>query len=171
MAAYNLIATITVGVTSVASIEFGSIPQTYTDLVLKCSLRGNGGATIRSVKINVNGNTSAIYSGKILESTGTSTSSASTSGDPTLYWGGVANDTSSTANLFSNTDIYISNYAGSSNKSISIDSVVENNASYGHGRLAALLASTASAISLISIIGETNFIQYSSASLYGIKNS
>jgi hypothetical protein len=41
MAAYNLIATTTVGSGGAASIDFTGIPQTYTDLFLVSSLRSN----------------------------------------------------------------------------------------------------------------------------------
>ena len=41
MAAYNLIATTTVGSSGAASIVFSGIPQTYTDLKIVTSMRSN----------------------------------------------------------------------------------------------------------------------------------
>jgi hypothetical protein len=81
---------------------------------------------------------------------------------------------STTANTFGNFELYIPNYAGSTNKSVSSDYVNENNATGGisYGLLANLWSNTAAinAISL-SIYGGTNFAQYSTAYLYGVKNA
>lgn len=168
---FTKIADYTVGSGGAASIDFTSIPATYTDLVLKCSLRGNGGATIRSAKFQINGSSASMYSAKILDGNGASASSASSGTDTSIYWGGWANDTNSTANTFSNYEIYIPNYAGSQYKSISMDGVAENNATTAYARLLAGLVSTSSAITSINIVGEVSFVQHSTATLYGVSNA
>ena len=61
---YTLISSVTVGATAVASVEFTSIPATYTDLVVFLSSRSD---TLRSsdgayAMISFNGNTSNLSS-------------------------------------------------------------------------------------------------------------
>lgn len=168
---FELISSVTVGSGGAASIDFTSIPATFTDLVVKCSLRGNGGATIRSVQMRFNNSSSAIYNQIIIDGNGSSASSASFANDTIFYWGGWANDTNSTANTFSNYEFYIPNYAGSANKSVSIDAVAENNATTAYARLASGLWASTAAITQVNIIGETSFLQYSTAYLYGVKNA
>ena len=167
----KLIASVTVGAGGAASIDFTSIPGTYTDLCLKYSLRGNGGATIRSVQARFNSNSSSVYSAKIIDGNGSTASSAGYANDVIFYWAGWANDTNSTANTFSNCEMYIPNYAGSANKSFSLDAVAENNATTANTRLEAGLWGSSTAITSINLIGETAFLQYSTAYLYGISNS
>ena len=168
----TFIQSITIGSTSQASIDFTSIPQTYTDLVIKASVRNNASATLRNANLRVNSNNSSIYSERVLDGIGSGTpGAATTSGNTVLNWGGLANDTLSTSNTFSNYEIYIPNYTGSANKIMYVESVAENNATFGQMRFSALLASTSSPITSVNIIGEANFLQYSSAYLYGIKNS
>jgi hypothetical protein len=78
----------------------------------------------------------------------------------------------STASTFGSTEIYITNYAGSSNKCLSSDSVNENNATTAYSVLTAWLWSNTSAITSLSITSDgagNNFAQYSTATLYGIK--
>ena len=48
---------------STSAITFSSIPGTYTDLLLKASVRGdNNGTSIGSFILTVNGSSSSIYS-------------------------------------------------------------------------------------------------------------
>jgi hypothetical protein len=56
-------------------------------------------------------------------------------------------------------------------KAISIDGVTETNATDARAELGAMLWSSNNAVSSITLYGNTNFVQYSTATLYGIKNS
>ena len=77
-----------------------------------------------------------------------------------------------TASTFTNSEIYIPNYAGSSNKSISTDSVTENNATQAYASLVANLWSNTAAITSITLFGGTgNFAEHSTAYLYGVSNA
>ena len=77
-----------------------------------------------------------------------------------------------TANTFGNNLLYFPNYAGSTNKSFYTDSVSENNATTSFLIMNSYLWSQTTAINQITLTpGGGNFAQYSSASLYGIKNS
>ena len=54
MATYKLIASGTVGSGGASSIEFTSIPGTYTDLVIKTSLRVSDAVTAADINIKFN---------------------------------------------------------------------------------------------------------------------
>lgn len=162
---------------SVSSIDFTSIPATYTDLMLVCSLRSDRNAgTNTNIFIKINDLTTSIYNMVQLDGDGTSaTSDKATSAAPTTTQAaaGVASQATMTASTFGNTSFYFPNYAGSSNKSISADSVSENNATTAFTRLGAGLVATTDAINKITLLPTAtfNWVQYSTAYLYGIKNS
>lgn len=162
---YTLISSSTVGSGGAANIEFTSIPGTYTDLLLVTSLRTTttkaDGWDDTQIKIN---GSSASITGKQLYGTGSGTGSNS----PTA--GGVfANHASMTASSFSSASLYITNYAGSNNKSFSVNSVTEQNATSALANLYAGLWSSSSAITSLGIDAiSSTFVQYSTARLYGI---
>ena len=169
------IATTTVGSGGATSIEFTSIPQTYTDLCLKFSLRNNNtGLTYDEMKLTFNGSGGTAYSERVLYGTGAATGSASRSSQPYNQYG-IVNSDGATASTFGNGEIYIPNYAGSNNKSYSLDSVQETNATTAYIYLDAGIWASASAITQITLApvnGSTpKYMQYSTATLYGIKNS
>ena len=166
------IATVTVGSGGASSIQFTSIPQTYTDLVIMLSARETlalGSTRYTDIYITINGQTSA--SGRVLYALGPSDyASYSPSSAPVQANGG-----NSTASTFSNVSIYIPNYTRTGIKSISADSVAENNASNSIITLNAFTITNGAAINSITISATTSlsstFVQYSTATLYGIKNS
>ena len=163
------IASVTVGSGGASSIDFTSIPSTYTDLCLKVSGRSttSAGAVWNYFELRPNGSTS---SGSFRQLYGTG--SAAASGFGSINFGGYANDSSATTSTFGNSETYICNYAGSTNKSWSNDSVTENNATGALTNFSASLWSNTSAItSLTLVLGTGNWAQYSTAVLYGIKNS
>ena len=168
------IASVTVGSGGVASITFSSIPADYTDLVVKYSLRStandSGGSTPIDVRLTFNGSSSG-YSERMIYGTGSSAASAATSGSY-INWAGTQTNNSQTASTFANNEMYIPNYAGSNNKSVSVDGVQENNATAAASRLTAILWGNTSAITSLTLAPDYgNFAQYSTAVLYGIKNS
>ena len=167
MAAYNLIATTTVGSGGASAITFTSIPQTYTDLKLVWSTRTTEAATSSAQYLAFN-TLSTNFSWRRLRGTGSAADSY-TEASSTLF--GTAVGASATASVFSNGEICIPNYAGSTYKSFSIDSAAENNVTGCILVFFAGLWSNTAAISGISFTTDGNFAQYSSMSLYGIKNS
>jgi hypothetical protein len=158
------ISTVEVGAGGAASIDFTSIPGTYTDLLIKLSLRGTGADTSFFSTIFFN-TSSANFTSRSLVGSGSAASSSSRT-DALLYFVGA----NATASTFGNADIYIPNYAGSTNKSFSIDSVGENNATASRQEIWAGLWSQTAAITNFKITaGEsTNFVTGSTVSLYGI---
>jgi hypothetical protein len=162
------IASVTVGAGGAASIDFTSIPSTYTDLVLKISGRNTANSSI--VDLTFNGSTSG-YSYRGLYGNGSS--AASNNGSSVASIALLALEVSTyTASTFSNQEIYIPNYAGSQNKSVSADEVTENNATLSVASLYAGLWDNSAAITSIKLDPDSgDFAQYSTATLYGIKNS
>ena len=164
---HALIASVTLG-SAAASIDFTSIPDTYTDLLIKASLRSATGSINPGLFIKFN--TSALnFTGRNAYGNGTAAASYSdTSGEIGTLAGNGA-----TANTFGDCEIYIPNYAGATNKSFSVDSVNENNATSASQYLYRNLWSQTAAITAISLYsgGAVNLMEYSSATLYGIKNS
>lgn len=166
---YYLIASTTVGSGGSTWIDFTSIPQTYTDLKLVFSGRFDN--TNNYVSIKINGDTGLYsYVSKELDGNGSSASSGGWGTAP--YWA-FGNKSSYTANTFGNTEIYFSNYTGSQQKNASVSSVTENQASALNLMLSAGLWQSTAAITSISIRPDapSNWVQYSTAYLYGIKNS
>lgn len=164
---YEAIATVTVGSGGAASMAFTSIPGTYTDLLIKYSSR-NGAAAVQNMAITLNSSTSSFTYRSLYG--GGSVAPGSGSGSTNLV--GLAQASNYTANTFDNGEIYIPNYAGSTNKSISADSVTETNASESYQQFFATLWSNTAAITSVSLAPTSgSFVQYSTATLYGIKNS
>lgn len=168
MPTFTLISAATVGSGGAASIDFTSIPSTYTDLLIKLSVRGEVPAVQVVNRIKINSLTSG-YADKYLFGSGSTTGSGSFS--TAIGFIGDANAATSTANTFSNQEIYIPNYAGTSAKSYSVDSVQETNATTAYAELTAGFNSTTSAIMEISFsLASGNFAQHSTAYLYGVSN-
>jgi hypothetical protein len=165
------IQTVTVGSGGAANIEFTSIPQTYTDLIIKTSIRNNETSAIYSnINLEFNGLATAIYSARRLYGTGGAAGSDSYSGLTSAPGGWVAGP-SATASVFSNGDLYIPNYTSSNSKSFSWDSLGENNAVASISGISAGLAGTTAAITSIKLSTGSTILQYSTATLYGIKSS
>lgn len=164
---HKLIQTITVGAGGAASVAFTSIPGTYTDLLLVSSLRSTSASNDLEMTLAFNGSTSN-FTSKYLFGNAPATTAAS--GSNAFYHGDV-NGAGSTASVFTSTSLYIPNYAGSTNKSYSVDNTMENNSAVSYPFFVAGLWSVTSAITSITITNASNFAQYSSASLYGISRS
>lgn len=169
---YTLISSVTVGSGGASSIDFTSIPATYTDLQIVLSGRSSFASKVASVYGRFNSSSTG-YTNRVLygETTGTG------SFTPSLSYAhmGYISASSTTSNTFGSVSIYIPNYAGSAYKSISTDAVTEDNASTYQSGVQAMVAalwSNTSAITSVSLtLDAGNFNQYSNAYLYGIKNS
>jgi hypothetical protein len=167
---FELIASSTVGSGGAANIDFTSIPSTYTDLVLVTSARDVSAATDDFIYARFNSSATG-YSGILLRGNG---STAAAGGIGTTYaYVGQIEGTGRTASTFTNSTCYIPNYAGSSQKSYSVDTVSENNATAAYAAIIAGLWTGTAAISSITLTSATgsNFAQYTTAYLYGVKNA
>jgi hypothetical protein len=167
------IASVTVGSGGSGSMTFSSIPSTYTDLCIKISARGTQAAASHALTLRFNGSTTN-YSGRELVGDGSAVSSGTRGVFGSAMYIGNIDGNSATANTFSNSEVYIPNYAGSANKSLSVDAVTENNATEAYATLLAGLWSDTSAITsidLVSFAAHGNLMQYTTATLYGIKKN
>lgn len=172
--AYDSIATTTVGAGGAASITFSSIPSTYTHLQVRLlskeSGTGTGGPNIVAA---LNSDTTGTnYYSHYLGGDGSSPNAGGVqaSGYYCLV-GNTATSNASYANMFGAMVVDILDYANTS-KYKTVRSL------WGHDRngsgevgLDSSLWKNTTAISSItlSVVGGTNFTQYTSAALYGIK--
>ena len=162
----TLIQSVTVPSGGQASITFSSIPATYTDLVLKASMRGDAAQIL--LKVQPNGDTTGLSRLSLYTDNGTGAYSGSASDSFAAF----INSSAYTASTFSNMEIYFPNYSGSAAKSYSVDMVGENNATTTiMGMIAGLDTTTAAISSIVLTPNSGNIAQFSTAYLYGIKNS
>jgi hypothetical protein len=162
---YSKLAEATVGSGGTSAITFSNIPQNYTDLLVKVSGRTNSAGVSNYIKIRFNGS-GANFTEKSLGAGGASVYVFTSPGDYLAETvGGGA-----TANTFSNSETYIPNYTSAVNKSFSTDSVAENNATTAQSALTSGLWSNTSAIFSIELaLFSGSFVQYSTATLYGVR--
>lgn len=155
-----------------ASITFSNIPGTYTDLMVLYSLRTTGNSIDPSA-FYFNTDNGTNYSMRMLYGNGSSTASASNANylaeynNWAIFW---LQSTGTTANTFNSVQVYIPNYSLTNvYKSLSVDAVTENNATSANQQIGAGIWRSNSAINAITLTAySSNFVQYSSASLYGI---
>ena len=152
-----------------ASIDFTSIPGTYTDLYLTLSLRTTGGSAggyQTYIKLNGSGTGN---SWRNLLGTGSSAVSQNSTSDSTGLRITMSSSNGDTASTFGNANLYFPNYSGSNNKSVSGDNVSENNGTAATQSITAGLWANSAAITTITIFGDaTNLAAGSSATLFGV---
>jgi hypothetical protein len=160
------IATVTVGSGGSSTVSFTNIPQTYTDLKLLISGRTSRSAVYGEMHMRFNGS-STDYSARALEATGSTAGSYTETSIRVELNGNTA-----TASTFGNAEFYIPNYTSSNYKSVSLDSVTENNATAVDSFFKAQLWSNTAAITQIDIgYGTGTISEFSTFTLYGIRNA
>jgi hypothetical protein len=165
------IASVSVGVLGAASMDFTSIPSTYTDLVIKTSARTNAVAVNQAHWVRFNGDTATNYTARLLEGNGSTAASYTNAGYTYIYLG-EATASTATASTFGSTDAYIPNYLASTAKSVSVNAASENNGSTTYIDLVAGIWTGTAAINQITILPTSgNFVQYTTATLYGVLKS
>lgn len=163
--AMTLVSTVTVGAGGAASIEFTGIAGTGKDLLVLVNARAVNAAVANNLVVRFNSSTSS-YDNRRLLGDGSSASSNSTSGGSGFFVSNSLPAASATASTFGNAAIYVSNYAGSTSKSVSADGVSENNATEAYQTLLAGLWGNSAAITTVTISSGANLAEFSSASLY-----
>lgn len=161
--------------TAAASITFSNIPQNFTDLYVVLSVRSSRSANQDGVIYTLNSSTSGysyrqLYGG----AAGGSIVTGSATGTPAYQFLGICPAANNTASTFGNQVLHIPNYTSGTAKSTSSDSVAENAAAtnFQLDLLAGLWTGT-SAITSVTFSSENaaNFVQNSSATLYGINRT
>ena len=161
----KLIAKQTLG-SDAASVTFSDIPGTYTDLLVYISTRSTKTSPGNWADVRIRPNSASTnLSMRMMYGDGSSAASASYT-DYAYFW---APSTSSTSSTFGNAYICFPNYAGSTNKSLSMESVTEHN---GTSALivagAGLWSSTAAITSLMIEQSGGNLVSGSTFYCYGI---
>ena len=153
-----------------ASIDFISIPQNYTDLVIKISGRASGSATRDDISITLNGDAGSNYFYRRLIGYDSNQISAdANSGTPGQTRAVSMTANTATANTFSNTEIYFPNYTSTTSKSFNIESAAENNSSSSWIMgVFSYRYTTTLPITSISFAPNSNFMAGSTISIYGI---
>ena len=142
-----------------AAIEFTSIPQDATDLVVLVSARSSVSAADMYIAFNTGGT----YSVRYLLGSGSSASSGAQSNAQ------IGIVTNATSNTFNSTQVYIPNYTSSSAKSFGVEDVSENNGTTAYQSLwAGLWTGTSAITSVLFSLSSGNFAVDSTISLYKI---
>jgi len=158
---------------SAASVTLGSggtIPQTYKTLTLVISSRSDitPGYPDDGIFLAFNGSSSS-YSNRVLYGNGTIAQSATNSYTTTKVYVSASNTSSSTTNTFASIRVDLPNYSGSTNKALSSDGVIENNATLAIQALnAGLWSNTAAITSIVITPNSGNFVSGSTFTLYGL---
>lgn len=163
----TLIGRIDVGATPVTKMEFSSITGDYDGLYLLLSMRSNTtGRTDgwEDTYLTINGthvpNVLQVYSYN------SATVGQNASGTSP---GGFSNHSAMTANAFSNVGIFIGSYWTNDVKPFIVDSVTEQNTTSNILVMAQGQITLASPLHTLSVEPYgADFVQYSSASLYGV---
>lgn len=154
----ELISAVTVGAGGASNITFSAIPGTFTDVIVVYS-----GIDI-GINIVLNSSTSG-YSYRTLYGYGNST--GSTSASSVSQFGGIFNYWGGDSGI--NAQAYFPNYAGSTNKTVSAESVSERNATNAVQQLyAGTWANTAAITSIKLDGGGATIPQHTTAYLYGL---
>lgn len=164
---YNLISGATLG-SNQTNINIGSIPQTFTDLVVRGMLRSTAATTFQNIQITFNNNTNTVYSSRFINMSGGSLTGSDTTNRANIA-GLRIPGTSITANTFGDVEIYIPLYRTAVQRCIAGRSVNENDSTTGYITNVASLFRSTTAISSIEFSQPTDqFAAGSSIYLYGI---
>jgi hypothetical protein len=161
---YESIATVTVGGGGSSSISFTSIPATYKHLQVRI-LSGQGNAT-QGASMQFNSDTGSNYKIHALDGSGSTVATAAGGATPyVLYYSGSSSGLQATV-------VDILDYANTNKYKVSRSLQGYDLNGSGHIVLLSHLWMNTNAITSILIDGTgSNFIQYSSFALYGIKGA
>lgn len=147
----------------------GTLPQTYTDLLLLVSSRSTRTAdAFGDCMVRFNGDAGNNYN--ILYFAADGSSPGTGNGTSTGIYFHLQNAAPSTSNVFSSSALYISNYREATNKTVSIQNVTENNGTRALMRCIGAVWNNTSAITSLTVVdanGES-MVAGSSFHLYGI---
>jgi hypothetical protein len=163
---YEMIASQTLG-SSTQTVTLSSIPATYTDLVLVCSIKGD--AASMSIILRLNGDTNTNYSQTYLEGDGSSASSVRGSSQTRFTLSGSVSYNSTN---FGTQIIQAMNYSNTTTNKTVLQRFNSNGGSFpGTGTSVGLWRQTSAInqLDLISTASGQNFVAGSTFTIYGIK--
>lgn len=148
-----------------ASVTFSSIPATYDDLLVVASPRTSYANTDTYLYMKLNGN-STTSNPRYLRGNGANAASGANLSNFMGFING-----SYYSNLFASVEIYIPNYAGSENKSVSSTCLFEQNETTAFISVHAGIYGNSAVTSIEFTANDGNFVTDSSFFLYGIKKA
>lgn len=169
---YDSIATVTVGGGGASSISFTSIPATYTHLQVRCFVRSAGASA--NLTMQINGDTANNYTYHVLYGDGSTVTAAGAGTGLPYNFTGYMPISSSTANAFGTAVTDILDYTNTSKYKTTRSLVGADMNGSGLVQLASGLWLNTNAITQLDFKvsnGGSNFAQYSSFALYGIKGA
>ena len=153
---------------SAASITFNNIPQTFTDIKLVISGRGEQAQVYQQTYFRLNGDSGTNYSATSIQGTGSSVASYRESSQ-TRGSLGLLNGATATASVFGSVELYLPNYTNSNFKSYIVDIVTENSATLAYQQLDCGLWRNTSAVTSLQVnTFGANLTSGSTFTLYGI---
>lgn len=162
----------TVGVGG-GNVIFNNIPQTYTDLVVLVSGRGQESSTTNQMYMQANGvGIAGSYSSSSIFANGSSVAilkSFGATGD-FLYLGNGTPNALASASTFGSTEIKIFNYTSGNYKTVAVDIVAENNATFANVSMSSGTILNTNPITSLLIGAFGGFAQNTTLTLYGISN-
>jgi hypothetical protein len=172
---YTKIATVTAGSGGTTGFSFSSIPSTYTDLHLAVSARSSytPSPATNGVDFFIYFNTDSTgtnYSYTRLYGNSSGAGADRASNQPYISWA-LLTGSGASANIFGSGNLYLPNYTSSNFKSWTTEAFAENNNAVGWESMYTGLWRSTSAITTVTILPTTSAVQYSTFTLYGIKNS
>lgn len=169
---FDSIQTVTVGSGGATEITFSSIPQTYKHLQIRGIARSTGAGSASSLRITFNGDESSSYSSHILDGNGSSVNAYDYTSGIYSWAGGLIPNAGITSGIFGATIIDILDYS-SVNKFKTARTLSGYTGSGGAIELISGNWRNTNAITSITLklspSNGYNLAQYSSLSLYGIK--
>jgi hypothetical protein len=160
--------------TTSASVVFSSIPNTYTDLVVKINARGDAATAANVFYVNINGGSVQTDTRLAVIGSGGLNAASTTAGSLSSLF--AMDYASATTNAFAAVELYIPNYTLAANKPYLSVGGAENNtnpvntgSTFPQGFDAGLYGATTAVSSLtFTAIATSNFIAGSRFDLYGI---
>lgn len=157
-----------------ATVTFSGISQSYTDLQLVISGKLNNAAQQTGFYIWYNGVNTTTYSDTFMQGAGTAVGSGRETNNVAAITVQTPSNATSPSSIFGNAEVYIPNYANSSNfKTWLASGVTENNSNTAYQNITAGLWRSTAAITSISVssFGNGDWLTSSSFTLYGISNT
>jgi hypothetical protein len=150
-----------------SSIDFTGIPQEFTDIAIKASLRSSASSTRANLLLTLNNDTSLVYTRRELYHEDGAIGSENSVASRQI---GGLNAANSYANTFTSCEIYIPNYTEAKHKTVSVECYQPTNSSTGYSVwYTTLQYANQGPITSISLTpGSGVFTEYSSISVYGI---
>lgn len=170
--AVTLIAHTEVGSGGAVTFDFSSIPSTYSDLKLVVSSRIGGANKTNYVAVQFNGVTTTTYSETDVFVDSLSPTTARRSSATSFIFARTITS-ANTADTFGSFEMYLPDYANTSyNKQVILDYTSEANSTangdFRLGLAAQLWRNTAAINRIVLDPNSGDFLQYSTATLYGI---